>query len=427
MKHKSLLALATGLMLSLAHVSAEAQVVVTPQDYIDATGLALGDVTIPSGSGLVLPSGVPSVTTNKLYNNSGTLTFDGTPVGGVTIGTLNAIPKFGAADLADSSITDNGTTVDMTTAGLAFTASGTVTSDAGFNFVPNAATSGHFFFDNDQDAGYIVFPNGEVATYQANLALIFTVPDVAGGSLSVLNMQSVTFADQTSGSVAAIELPPAPNDPDSTDTGIEIPTGWDYAISILGDGSATDDNITLGASRTADAQIYWSGSALTFDVDGTATNDVTFGLGNSPNAFVRFHNTTLNNYMYWIPGNSATNGFDFFELEIAGIAATDGSDEVNMLLLDWNETDWATATETLNAIKIDGITQDAQGTYNAISIGASWDNGIRFVGTPTNSFFWEGSAAVLSFGKEAPPWTSRLKPQAEISSSIPPTTKRRSN
>ncbi len=162
-------------------------------------------------------------------------------------------------------------------------------------------------------------------------------------------------------------------DVDVTETAIEIEAGWDYGLSIFGDGSATTNNITLGESQTADAQIYFTGTNLTIDLDGTSTNDLMIVLGQNPGAnfFVGAQNELQLNAV-----NAAQAGFNFITIDVDAIAATDGSDVVNMLFLNWDETDWATATETLNAISIDAITQDAQGTYNAINIGTGWDVGI---------------------------------------------------
>ncbi len=66
---------------------------------------------------------------------------------GVTIGTLSTVPKFGADDLADSTITDDGTTVgitvtnvDLVTAGLVFTTGGVVTGDAAVGITSASAS-----------------------------------------------------------------------------------------------------------------------------------------------------------------------------------------------------------------------------------------------------------------------------------------------
>lgn len=62
----------------------------TPTKSLDVVGNAeiTGDLTVRSG--IVLLSGVPSVVTNKLYNNSGQLYFNGAAVGGAASGTYTS-------------------------------------------------------------------------------------------------------------------------------------------------------------------------------------------------------------------------------------------------------------------------------------------------------------------------------------------------
>lgn len=69
------------------------------------TGIATDAATVPT-HGIAMASGVPSSTSFVLYNNSGTLTWNGTPLaaGSSVSGTLNAIPRFTASTSIGDSI-----------------------------------------------------------------------------------------------------------------------------------------------------------------------------------------------------------------------------------------------------------------------------------------------------------------------------------
>ena len=81
-----------------------------------SAGLAIGGGTI-STNGIVIPSGVPAVTTMALYNDGGTLKFNGATLaaGSSVSGTTGTIPKFTASNaIGDSIITESGTTITVT-------------------------------------------------------------------------------------------------------------------------------------------------------------------------------------------------------------------------------------------------------------------------------------------------------------------------
>jgi hypothetical protein len=159
-------------------------------------------------------------------------------------------------------------------------------------------------------------------------------------------------------------------DADATETAINIGDGWDYALTIP-DGGAADNSISLGDTPGADADIYWVGQTLTFDTDATASNSVNFAMNSG--GTLRLTGSGGTGTVTFDMLNVANTGYSLFELDVIAINATNGSDIVNMVFLDWNETDWATATEEWNAINIDDITQDAQGLYYGVHIGTGVD------------------------------------------------------
>lgn len=81
-----------------------------------ANGIALNGATMPT-EGIAMASGVPSSTSFVLYNNSGTLTWNGVALatGSSVSGTTNTIPIFTASNaIGDSAITASGSTYTMT-------------------------------------------------------------------------------------------------------------------------------------------------------------------------------------------------------------------------------------------------------------------------------------------------------------------------
>lgn len=80
------------------------------------TGIATDAATVPT-HGIAMGSGVPSSTSFVLYNNSGTLTWNGTPLaaGSSLSGTTGTIPIFTAPNaVGDSTIVKSGTTYTAT-------------------------------------------------------------------------------------------------------------------------------------------------------------------------------------------------------------------------------------------------------------------------------------------------------------------------
>jgi len=128
---------------------------------VRATGVIVGN------SGIVLASNTPSVTTNTLYNDGGTLSFNGSTVGGGGItwdgSTANGVATYKDADEAtvESNLTFDGSTLTVT-GDLSLT--GSLTSAGEFPFVSGVAayasgnTANIDFGSNVQ--GDILYHNG---------------------------------------------------------------------------------------------------------------------------------------------------------------------------------------------------------------------------------------------------------------------------
>lgn len=90
------------------------------------------DVTsVTSGGFIGIASNVPVSTTYRLYNNAGTLTWNGTPLaaGGSLTGTINTIPVFTAANsIGNSIMTQSGTTITVASTLNATTLGGTLST-----------------------------------------------------------------------------------------------------------------------------------------------------------------------------------------------------------------------------------------------------------------------------------------------------------
>jgi len=98
-------------------------------------GIVAGPIdvaSVTSGGFIGIASSVPGVTTYRLYNNAGTLTWNGVPLatGASLSGTTGTIPLFtGASTVGDSIMTQSGTTI--TVANTIAATTGTFTNVAG--------------------------------------------------------------------------------------------------------------------------------------------------------------------------------------------------------------------------------------------------------------------------------------------------------
>lgn len=177
-----------------------------------SAGMALSGGTM-STAGIVIPSAVPSVTTLALYNDSGTLKWNGATVavGGSVSGTLGKICKFTAADaVGDSIMSESGTTIslagtlDATTSlligGLNINTAGTLsnvaykdasnifTSSSGQRFAAGIATS-----SGAQSTHGIMIPSGTPAVGTTILYNDTGVLNWTGGGLTCVGPISTTY------------------------------------------------------------------------------------------------------------------------------------------------------------------------------------------------------------------------------------------
>ena len=100
-----------------------------------AGGIKAGDVdvaTVTSGGFIGIANNVPISTTMRLYNNAGTLSWNGSPlsIGGSTVsGTIGKLAKFtGAAAVGDSICSESGTTITCVNTVSATTLTGTLST-----------------------------------------------------------------------------------------------------------------------------------------------------------------------------------------------------------------------------------------------------------------------------------------------------------
>lgn len=265
-------------------------------------------------------------------------------------------------------------------------------------------------FDSAQAAG----ASNDYETIVANVAIMDGVGvDVTRGIF--LDMSNSDHTDAGAGNfLYGLDIDEIVGDAEATEVAINIQDDWDAAIAIT-DGNVTTDAICLGDDGCAtDAAFFFNAGTLTLDIDATAAN--AFLLYAGATGLISIQNVATGNNVVVDIYNAANTGFDMFYIDGNSIAATNGSDIVNMLHLDWNETDWATATEVLNGIRIDTIVQDAaEGTYNAINLGDGWNYAITIPdgGAADNSIslgdvpgadvdiYWDGTDLVLDMDATA--------------------------
>lgn len=184
-------------------------------------------------------------------------------------------------------------------------------------------------------------------------------------------------------------------DADAAEYAINIGAGWDQAIHI-DDGGLTDDRIVFGDGN--DASVFWgnAATALQFDVTTTANGSVYFDLAYDGNWTARSQD--LQNRLVFDGYNLDNTGFDIVTIRGGALRPTDGSDIVNMLFLDWAETNWATATEVLNGLMVGDIVRDDNaGTYHAVNVDLTgWDNALYVDGTTQDIDHGATTAVVFS-------------------------------
>lgn len=354
-------------------------------------------ISAPKYTTVNLPTCSSAVNAGRLAWDTTSVSFkvcDGSSFGevggsGLTVGTQNRLAKFGAADLVDSEILETGAGGDLS---------------FGFSETLNEII---WFFDGSMD-------------FQDNNDSFLNIgnPNPAGSSSIILNVEpeflamnsaadfsyaiqiDVATTDHADGTVVGLQIDAHTIDAQADEYAIRIEPGWTSGLWIAGDGSATINNITLGASQTADTQIYWNGVALVFDTDATAGTDVVFALANSSSTFLQIGNETLTNWFRIIPTNTVNSSINFMDLLITTIQELNNS-TIAMLSFDLNDAEFdAAAGSTFNFMRVEAFTPDSDVDYNGINleaitgaggtevgikIGSGWDigilNGARYVDT----------------------------------------------
>src|SRR3990167_2903333 len=288
-------------------------------------------------------------------------------------GTANTVVKFDASgDLADSQVTDDGTTLDMTVADLQFTNNGTITSDANMFINATSGGTGVMLISANRTQNIAASPAANTDIYE----WIQTLPITAAGQTTNVLKLELTNADHTGGTVNGLLIAAITGDAQATETAVLINSGYDYGLSILADGSAITSAITLGASQTADVQLFLDGVSFVVDADGTAGNTVRTFTSAAINGWT-VENGASGNALRWSAAAAAAgSSVDIFELDIDFMEIMDGvgGDITNALLIDVVNVNHTGGT--LNGISIDAITGDAQATENAVNVGTGWDYGL---------------------------------------------------
>ena len=273
-------------------------------------------------------------------------------------GTLNAIAKFNATDVADSSITDDGVTVDFTVADIMFTNGGIVTGDvslvlAGTDSLALTVTGAELdFFD--------VVANDTILDY------VITVPITAAAQTTNLFGITPTNANHTGGTVNAFNIGAITGDADATEIGARIVGGFDYAIAI-GDGAGgfTSPPIVGDYALSLIARDNFNtltNAATTLTVDSFASSSVRMTHTGGQTIVAGQHGLLID---FGIPALSSGQTSSFVNL------APDNSP---------NHTGG-----TFNGLNIASITEDPQATESAINIQSGYDVSITTEGAITST------------------------------------------
>ena len=216
----------------------------SPSYLLDVAGMAQTTGAIVGNSGIVLANNTPSVTTNTLYNDGGTLKFNGSTVGGgdVTTAQLNyvsgiAVYSSGQAISNQSNITALNTASGIATSLLAV--SGTATSLISSSGIADYASGQAIANEGD-----IVAVSG-IAAYASGVSL--TVKE-ADGNPNVSNVRTIVVSNGT-----------------LTDDG----TGQ---VTITTGGGGGGDVTTAQLNYVSGVAVYSSGQAISNQSNITALN-----------------------------------------------------------------------------------------------------------------------------------------------------------
>ena len=294
-------------------------------------------------------------------SSSGTSTASGS-------GTANTVVKFDASgDLADSQITDDGTTLDMTVADLQFTNNGTITSDVNMFINATFGGTGVMLISANRTQNIAVSPAANTDIYE----WIQTLPITAAGQTTNVLKLELTNANHTGGTVNGFLIGAITGDAQATEAGISIESGWD--VDIL--GVTTDLIMGAGADRLTltendGLEITGIATANLGSADAT-TLRLTADRNNDEIALI-LRGLGLGLDTYEFTGTTPANR-DFIQaswIQSVTAAGQTGSG-INLVVTEANHTGG-----TLNGFNLGTITGDADSTENAINIGTGWDYGL---------------------------------------------------
>jgi len=278
------------------------------------------------------------------------------------------VVKFDASgDLADSQITDDGTTLDMTVADLQFTNNGTITSDVNMFINATFGGTGVMLISANRTQNIAVSPAANTDIYE----WIQTLPITAAGQTTNVLKLELTNANHTGGTVNGFLIGAITGDAQATEAGISIESGWD--VDIL--GVTTDLIMGAGADRLTltendGLEITGIATANLGSADAT-TLRLTADRNNDEIALI-LRGLGLGLDTYEFTGTTPANR-DFIQaswIQSVTAAGQTGSG-INLVVTEANHTGG-----TLNGFNLGTITGDADSTENAINIGTGWDYGL---------------------------------------------------
>ena len=253
-------------------------------------------------------------------------------------------------------------------------------------FGPASANSALSIQDGDSDMSFVLNSTtgsnraaltGAVDATVDFLQLAATAQAMGGSQTENVVSIELTNANHTVGSnvVNGINIGAITGDAEATESAINIGSGWDLAINIAADGTSATNAIQLGAGGSTDAQIYFDGSSLVFDVDA-ASNTIRNFTSAGANAWT-VENGASGNAIRWFPAGTAGSGGDLFTLEYDFIEAMDGSDTMNLFFINLTNANHTGASNLVNGISLAAITGDPQADETGVRVGTGWDVAIQ--------------------------------------------------
>jgi len=287
------------------------------------------------------------------------------------IGTQNTVVKFGAAELVDSSVTDDAVDV-VATAGL-FTA-GTA-PDAADSITIDGINNSIVFEGGTEDGGEVYLIAGDPDT-----DLVITLdnpPADTGGTWMEL---AAALAAQDAGDVwRGIYLnldSPADHDGAAEIRGIELNSDLN---------TATGQEYALWINDRWDTEIWFEGNDA--NVVFPNTGNLTFNDAGGAHTFI----------LDDVPAAGASDDTWSLVEIAAGLGALDAGDVQNGIFVNLANADHTGGN--VYGLNIDGIVQDPQAEEAAVFIGATWDADIHF-GSATAMMWWfeTGNLTIQDYG-----------------------------